>query len=57
MITSTNLSFGNETIVYRSMATDQMDLKIPEGEHPGTQVQKNRLLKVIITIAVWVGGK
>lgn len=46
MIKSTNLSFGNAPTVYRSMATDQMDLKIPEGENRGAQLEKNRLLKV-----------
>lgn len=49
MIKSTNLSFGNEPTVYRSMATDQMNLQVPEGEHRGAQLEKNRLLKVITT--------
>ena len=46
MIKSTSLSFGNAPTVYRSMATDQMDLKEPQAGDRGAQLEKNRLLKV-----------
>lgn len=46
MIKSTNLSFGNATTRYRTMATDQMDLQVPQGEDRGAQLEKNRQLKV-----------
>lgn len=46
MIKSTNLSFGNAPTIYRTMATDQMDLQVPQGEDRGIQQEKNRQLKV-----------
>lgn len=46
MIKSTNLSFGNAPTQYRTMATDQMDLQVPQGEDRGAQLEKNRQLKV-----------
>ena len=48
MIKGTSLSFGNEPTLYRSMATDQMDIHVPEEEARGSQLEKNRLLKVHI---------
>lgn len=48
MIKGTSLSFGNEPTVYRSMAADQMDIHVPEEEARGSQLEKNRLLKVHI---------
>lgn len=47
MIKSTNLSFGNEPTLYRSMASDQMDVKMPEGTSRKSQLESNRELKVI----------
>ena len=32
--------------MYRSMATDQMDLEVPQAGDRGAQLEKNRLLKV-----------
>lgn len=46
MIKSTNLSFGNAPTMYRTMATDQMDLQVPQMEDRGVQLEKNRQLKV-----------
>lgn len=59
MIKSTNLSFGNAPTQYRTMATDQMDLQMPQGEDRGVQLEKNRQLKVIeylaysVSIRLW----
>lgn len=46
MIKSTNLSFGNAPTLYRTMATDQMDLQAPPQGDRGVQLEKNRQLKV-----------
>lgn len=46
MIKSTNLSFGNAPTLYRTMATDQMDLQSPPQGDRGAQLEKNRQLKV-----------
>ena len=46
MIKTSNLFFGDTPTVYRSVATDQMDLRVPEGENIRLQREKNRLLKV-----------
>ncbi|CAM9619358.1 unnamed protein product [Ascophyllum nodosum] len=49
MIKTSNLFFGDTTTVYRSVATDQMDLRVPEGENIRLQREKNRLLKVALS--------
>lgn len=46
MIKGTNVSFGNEPTVYRTMAADQMNIQIPEGDDREAQLERNRLLKV-----------
>ncbi|CAM9410279.1 unnamed protein product, partial [Choristocarpus tenellus] len=49
MIKSTSLWFGNAETKYKSMAHEQMDLQVPEGEIRGPDVEKNRKLKVALT--------